>query len=212
MDKPSVVCRPVAGFPVVNFWTHLDRGHSSPETHPGPSSLHPPAPSQCCAKSAPVEAAESLQTVAREGKQREVWKVCMRGLWLLCNTGNQNGFHNQTQSNQFICYIKQIHIYRDIHAKIIRYIKNTLVSIRLISFSCCTDLHKDYDTKNKFHSQQHKLHTVNPTGFLFEVSADACGWPYFSKLLSTFWIFKWDNAKCCFFFICYISLYMLKYV
>lgn len=61
---------------VVNFWTHLDRGRSSPGTHPEPSSLLPPAPSQCYVKCAPDEAAESLRTTAGGGeeKKRDVWR------------------------------------------------------------------------------------------------------------------------------------------
>lgn len=61
---------------VVNFWTHLYRGHSSPETHPEPSSLHPPAPSQCCVKSAPDEAAVSLQTAAGGRKTEGMCENC----------------------------------------------------------------------------------------------------------------------------------------
>lgn len=60
-----------------SFWTHLCRGHSSPETHPEPSSLRPRAPSQCCAKSAPDAAAESLQTVE---ERRSVWDIRIRTL------------------------------------------------------------------------------------------------------------------------------------
>lgn len=55
-----------------NFWIHLYRGHSSPETHPGPSSLRPRAPSRCCAKFAPDAAAGSLQTVE---ERRSVWDM-----------------------------------------------------------------------------------------------------------------------------------------
>lgn len=63
---------------VVNFWTHLYRGHSSPGTHPEPSSLHPPAPSQCCVKSAPDEAAVSLQTAAGGRKTEGMCENCAR--------------------------------------------------------------------------------------------------------------------------------------
>lgn len=59
--RPSAVLRP---------WTHLDRGRSSPGTHPEPSTLLPPAPSPCCVKFALGAAAESLQTTTGKEKQR----------------------------------------------------------------------------------------------------------------------------------------------
>lgn len=89
---------------VENFWTHLDRGRSSPGTHPEPSSLLPPAPSQCCVESAPGEAAESLQTTGEENRVevRENTDASENSL-----TEKLCGVENQTYSSEIIyCYFE----------------------------------------------------------------------------------------------------------
>lgn len=132
---------------VVNFWTHLYRGHSSPGTHPEPSSLHPPAPSQCCVKSAPDEAAVSLQTVAG-GRKTE--GTCENCAWEHSQCRIQAMQHWKsnwfwrtrfTPINVFIMsnFVK-FHLK---HIKISSCLWSEFTS-GLIFFPCCTDLQKQF--------------------------------------------------------------------
>lgn len=164
----SVFIGPVLCLPVVNSWTHLDRGRSSPRTHPGPSSLRPLAPSQCCVKSVQDEAAESLQTAGGRGRETEGGRVkTLTGMsvhWRLQAVQHwkpdwfgKSCLFQLIDSLFVFCFFVELDAI-DLNTNIpCTILTDSLWFPRfLILFPCCTGLHKTWFLKIKNNKQKRK--------------------------------------------------------